>query len=111
MVTPTFADYAELLFTLFERFAQFLAVCSSAKTREIGENLLSVADSILRSKERLIHAGALVCPPPLQRRSVSRLYPYAAVERPSPAMSPVPEPGHRSVGDIPLPSRLQTLLV
>ncbi len=24
--------------------AQFLAVCSSAKTREIGENLLSVSD-------------------------------------------------------------------
>ena len=53
--------------------AQYLVVCSSAKTCEIGENLLSVADPISRPEERLIHAGALVCPPPLQRRSVSRL--------------------------------------
>ena len=37
-------------------------------------------------------------PPTLQRRPVSRLHPYAAVERSPPPMSPVPEPGRRSVG-------------
>src|SRR5262249_29887058 len=77
----------------------------------IGENLLSVSDPISRPEERLIHAGALVRPPTLQRRSMSRLHPYVAVERSSPPVSPVPEPGHRSVGDIPLSPRLQTLLV
>ena len=40
--------------------AQFIAVCSSAKTCEIGENLLSVSDPISRPEERLIHASALV---------------------------------------------------
>jgi hypothetical protein len=49
------------------RPAQFLAVCSSAKPCKIGENLLSVSDSISRSEERLIHAGALVPPSTLQR--------------------------------------------
>src|SRR5215831_1295174 len=88
-----------------------IAVCSSAKPCEIGENLLSVLDPISRPEERLIHAGALVRPPTLQRRSMSRLHPYVAVERSSPPVSPVPEPGHRSVGDIPLSPRLQTLLV
>src|SRR5216683_4611168 len=58
-----------------------LAVCSSAKTCEIGENLLSVSDPISRPEERLIHAGALIRPPTLQRRPVSNLHPYAAVER------------------------------
>ena len=33
MVTPTFADYVDLLFNLFERFAQFLAVCSGPRTQ------------------------------------------------------------------------------
>jgi hypothetical protein len=54
-----------------KQLAQFLAVCSSAKTCEIGENLLSIADSISRSEEKRIHAGALTCPPPLQCRWVS----------------------------------------
>ena len=40
--------------------AQFIAVCSSAKTYEIGENLLFVSDPISRPEERLIHADALV---------------------------------------------------
>src|SRR2546425_12632646 len=91
--------------------AQFIAVCSSAKPCEIGENLLSVSDPISRSEERLIHAGAFVRPPTLQRRTVSSLHPYAAVERSTTPVSPVPEPGHRSVGEVPLPPRVQTLLV
>src|SRR5712691_2911744 len=92
-------------------FAHFIAVCSSAKPCEIGENLLSVSDPISRSEERLIHAGAFVRPPTLQRRTVSSLHPYAAVERSTTPVSPVPEPGHRSVREVPLPPRVQTLLV
>ena len=42
---------------------------------------------------------------------VPRLHPYAAVERSPTAVSPVPEPGHRSVGELPLPPWVQTLLV
>ena len=87
-------------------FAQFIAVCSSAKPCEIGENLLSVSDPISQRQERLIHVGALIRPPTLQRRPVSGLHPYAAVERSSPPMSPVPEPGCRSVGDVPLSPRV-----
>src|SRR5262247_3927584 len=60
-------------------FAQFIGVCSNAKTCEIGENLLSVSGPISRPQERLIHAGALVRPRTLQRRPVSRLHPYAPV--------------------------------
>ena len=86
-------------------FAQFIGVCSSVKTCEIGENLLSVSDPISGPQERLIHAGALVSPPPLQRRTVSSLHPYAAVERSSAPMSPVPEPRRRSLGHVPLPTR------
>src|SRR4029453_1721992 len=86
-------------------------ICSSAETCEIGENLLAVSDPISRIQERLIHVGALIRPPTLQRRPVSGLHSYAAVERSSPPMSPVPEPGRRSVGDVPLPPRVQTLLV
>jgi len=48
------------------RFAQIIAVCSSAKPCEIGENLLSVSDLTSRPQERLIHAGALVRPSTLQ---------------------------------------------
>src|SRR5262249_40325866 len=73
--------------------AQFIAGCSSAKPCEMGENLLSVSDPISRPKERLIHAGALIRPPTLQRRPVSNLYPYTPVERSPLAVSPVPEPG------------------
>src|SRR5947208_9048481 len=93
------------------KVAQFRAVCSSVKTSCICENLLSVSDSISRSQERLIHAGALIPPPTLQRRYLPCLYPYAAVERSSTPVSPVPEPGYRSVGDVSLPTRMQTLLV
>src|SRR5262249_36511241 len=86
--------------------AQFIAVCSNAKTCEIGENLLSVSDPILRPQERLIHAGALIRPRTLQRRPVSRLHPYVAMERSAPPVSPVPERGGRSVGELPLSTRV-----
>src|SRR5215510_8619895 len=87
-------------------FAQFIGVCSNAKTCEIGENLLSVSDPILRPQERLIYVGALVRPRTLQRRPVSRLHPYVAMERSAPAVSPVPEPGCQSVGELPLSPRV-----
>src|SRR5262252_8938720 len=91
--------------------AQFIAICRSAKTCEIGENLLSVADSISRLQERLNHVGACVRPPTLQRRPVSDLHSYAAMARSATPVSPVPEPGRRSLGAVPLPPRLHTLLV
>src|SRR5215510_5436619 len=72
--------------------AQFIGVCSSAKTCEIDENLRFVSDSISRLQERLIDASALIRPPALQRRTVSSLHSYAALERAPAAMSPVPEP-------------------
>src|SRR6266436_4912929 len=78
--------------------AQFIGVCRSAKTGEIGEHLLSVSDPIARPQERLIHAGALIRPPTLQRRSVSSLHPCLTMERSPAAMSPVSEPRRRSVG-------------
>ena len=49
--------------------------------------------------------------PPLQRRTVPSLHPYAAVERPSPAMSAMPEPPHWTLGHVPIPPWVQTLLV
>src|SRR5215831_7024416 len=73
-------------------FAQFIGVCSSAKTCEMDENLLSMSDPISRLQERLMHAGAFIPPPPLQRRPVSSLHPYAAVERSPTAMPPLSEP-------------------
>src|SRR5215470_2372464 len=63
------------------------------------------------SQEILSHADALIYPPALQCRTMPSLHPYAALERSLTPMSPVPEPGRRSVGDVPLPPRLQTLLV
>src|SRR5262249_12772056 len=92
-----------------KRFAQFIAVCSSAKPCEIGENLLSVSDPISRLQERLIHVGALVRPPALQRRTVSRLHSYAAMERSASPMSVVSEPQRWSLGRLPLPARTATL--
>src|SRR5215471_13934915 len=62
-------------------------------------------------QEKRLHAGALVPPSTLQRRPMSSLYPYTPVERSSTSVSPVPEPGRRSVGPVPLPTWVQTLLV
>src|SRR2546427_4361367 len=39
------------------------------------------------------------------------LHPYVAVERSPTAMSPLPQPSHWSLGQLPLPTRMQTLLV
>src|SRR5215470_20334217 len=78
--------------------AQFIAICRSAKTCAIGENLLSVADPISRLQERRSHVGACIRPPPLQRRPVSGLHAYAAMERSAPPVSPVPEPGVDPLG-------------
>src|SRR5262245_17080789 len=80
--------------------AQCSAVCSGAKTCAIGENLLLVSDLISRCEEMLIYAGALVRPPPLQRRPMSSLHPYAALERSTTPVSSVPKPGRRSVGQL-----------
>src|SRR5262249_41148085 len=84
--------------------AQFIAVCSSAKPCKIGENLLSVFHPISCAEERLIHAGVLVPPSTLQHRTMSSLHPYPAMERSAPPMSPVPESGRRSVGELSLPT-------
>src|SRR5215510_15957307 len=70
-----------------------------------------VFDPIFGPQERLIYAHALIYPPTLRRRTLSNLYPYAAVERASTPMSPVPEPGCRSLGAVPLPPWVQALLV
>src|SRR5262245_33408532 len=91
--------------------AQFIGVCSSVKTGEIGENLLSIPDPILGPQERLIHAGALISPPTLQCRTMSSLYPYAPVARAPAPMSPLPQSRGRSMRHVPLPARVQTLPV
>src|SRR5262249_9693617 len=89
--------------------AQFIAVCSSAKPCVISENLLSVSDPISRPEERLIDASALVRPPALQRRTVSNLHSYAALERSVPPVSPLSEPPRRALGHLPRPAGPETL--
>src|SRR5215475_9527853 len=84
-------------------------VCSSVKPCVIGENLLSVSDPISRPEERRIDASALVRPPALQHRTVSRLHSYAALERSASPMSSVSEPQRWSLGRLPLPARTATL--
>src|SRR5262249_3814292 len=96
-------------FDFVSRVAQFIGVCSSAKTCEIGENLLSVFDPISRLQERLIDAGALISPSTLQRRPVPSLHPYLTMERSSTPVSPLSEPPRRSLGYIPLPAGTETL--
>ena len=44
-------------------------------------------------------------------RTVPSLHPYAPVERSSAPMSALPEPPHWPLGHVPLPPRVQTLLV
>jgi hypothetical protein len=53
---------------LLARVAQFIGVCSNAKTYEIGENLLSVANPISSAEGMLIHAEVVISLPTLQRR-------------------------------------------
>src|SRR5262249_5203893 len=94
-----------------KRFAQFIAVCRSVKTACTCENLPSVAEPVSRHQEIRSHAGTLAFAPPLQRRTVPSLHPYAPVERPSTAMSSMPEPPHRTLGHVPVSTWKQTLLV
>src|SRR5262245_47077167 len=63
------------------------------------------------TQEILPHAASLLCPPTFQRRTVSSLHPHIAVERSPTAMSPVPQLQCRSLGHIPLPTRMPTLSV
>ncbi len=67
--------------SLAKESSQFIAVCSSAQTCAIGEHFLAVSKPRSQLQERLLHAGALVRPPPLQRRPGSSLHPDAAVAR------------------------------
>src|SRR5215510_5170135 len=59
----------------------------------------------------LSHASTLPFAPPLQRRPVQSLPPYAPVERPSAAMSALPEPRHGTLGHVPVSPWMQTLLI
>src|SRR5438067_13742027 len=105
--------YITIIYSLFylyiKIFAQFIGVCSSAKTCEIDENLRSVSDPIVRLQERLIHAGTQIRPPTLQRRPVSSIHPYLTMERSPTAMSPLSEPQHWSLGYVSLPAWTETL--
>src|SRR5437870_13191083 len=59
----------------------------------------------------LSHADVLIYPPTLRCRTMPSLHPYVALERSSPPMSSVPEPPHWTLGHVPLPARMPTLLV
>src|SRR5215813_1657141 len=81
MACPScFLQICDLTNRVMTSFAQFIAVCSSAKPCAIGENLLSVSDPISRPEERLSHVGARIRPPTLQRRPVSRLHAYITMD-------------------------------
>ena len=54
-------------------------------------------------RKSAIDARALLYPPTLRRRTLSRLPPHAAGARTPASMPPVPEPGCRSLGHVPLP--------
>ena len=71
---------------------------------------LPVAEPIAQHQEILSYAATLPFTPTLQRRTVPSIHPHATVERSSAAMSP-PEPPHWTVGHLPIPPRMQTLLV
>src|SRR5215470_8241170 len=62
-------------------------------------------------QEILHHGNAVLCPPTLQRRTLSSLYPHLAVERSPPPVSPVSQSRCRSVGPVPRPARVSTLPV
>src|SRR5215471_4656650 len=59
----------------------------------------------------LNHVHSLPSPPTLQHGHMPHLYPYAPMERAPPAMSPVSQSRRRSVGEVPLPTGMQTLRV
>src|SRR5262249_44724022 len=86
-----------------------IGLCSSVKVCKVGENLLSVSDLRSGSQERLTDADALICPPPLQSRTVPSVHPYTPVERSAPSVSPLSEPQRRSLGHLPRPAGPETL--
>src|SRR5215471_3920106 len=59
----------------------------------------------------LNHVHSLPSPPTLQHGHMLHLYPYAPMERSPPAMSSVSQSRRQSVGEVPLPTGVQTLLV
>src|SRR5437660_721252 len=75
------------------------------------ENLSCISEPILGPKGILNYVHSLPSPPTLQHGHMPHLYPYTPMERSPAAMSPVSEPGRRSVGQVPLPTGMQTLLV
>src|SRR5215831_10358724 len=95
----------------FIHFTQFLVVCRSVKTAGTCENLPPSTEQVARHQEMLSHADALAFTPALQRRPVPSLHPYTPVERPSAAMSALPERPHWPLGHVPVSPWLQTLLV
>src|SRR5262245_42520108 len=57
------------------------------------------------------HAASVSSTPALQYRHLPRLPPGLAVERSVLPLAPLPEPQHPSLGRLPLPARVHTLLV
>src|SRR5215475_608937 len=104
-------NIASKLLVSIARLAQFLAVCRSVKTAGKCENLPPSTEQVARHQEMLSHADALAFTPALQRRPVPSLHPYTPVERPSAAMSALPERPHWPLGHVPVSTWLQTLLV
>jgi Oxidoreductase family, NAD-binding Rossmann fold len=84
--------------------AQFIGLCSGVKTCYRRRISLVVSAPMSRPLEVFLNADPLACPPAVQCRNLPSVYPYAAVERSSAPMSPMPEPGRRSLGDVPLPT-------
>src|SRR5262245_50493320 len=73
--------------------------------------ILVVSELMPRPLEVLLNADPFTFTPAVQCGNLPNLYPCLAVERSSPAVSPVSEPRRGCLGYISLPSRLQTLLV
>src|SRR6058998_2285222 len=70
-----------------------------------------MSEAMSPEQEVLIDAASLPFTPAFQCRHLPSLHPYVAVERSPAAMSPLPQPSHWSLGQLPLPTRMQTLLV
>src|SRR5947209_8565130 len=64
-----------------------------------------------RQLEVLLNADPLALTPAVQCRNLSNLYPCLAMERSPTAVSPLPQSRCRSLGQLPRPAGMQTLLV
>src|SRR6266849_5796944 len=102
-IPQAYQDMQVIAMARIKDVAQFITVCRSVKTACTCENLPPVAEPVSRHQEILSHGGALPCAPTLQRCTVPSLHPYAPVERPSAAMSSMPEPPHWTLGHVPIP--------